>query len=258
MGTALLISWIKSKRYIIDVVDPNKYHSLKKNIQNKNLKVYKSISFLKSTLNYDFIVLAIKPSDLKLCLDHLNNISFKRSVILTSVVAGKKISVYEKNLNNIKNIVRVMPNMPALIGQSMNCLFSKSLDTKKNNIVKKLFNYTGETIWLKSENQIDMATAVSGSGPGYIYNLVDAMEKAAIKLGFDKNTANTLVIETFKGSINVLLKDKKNAEKLVKTVATKGGTTEAGLKIMDKHNIHNIFNKLIRKSYIRAKEQGKK
>ena len=101
-----------------------------------------------------------------------------------------------------------------------------------------------------------MATAVSGSGPGFIFNLIDAMEKAAIKLGFKKNIAKILVLETFKGSINLILSNKKNAEDLVKTVATKGGTTEAGLKIMKKYKIHNTFIKLLESSYKRAKEQG--
>ena len=83
------------------------------------------------------------------------------------------------------------------------------------------------------------------------------MEKAAVKLGFDKKTAKTIVLQTFKGSINLLLKNDLNAYELVKTVATKGGTTEAGLKIMKKNKIHNVFNDLTKAAYKKAKDHGK-
>ena len=102
-----------------------------------------------------------------------------------------------------------------------------------------------------------MATAISGSGPGFVFNLIDAFEKAAINLGFKKNIAKTLVLETFKGSINLLDINKMSADKLVNTVATKGGTTEAGLKIMNINKIHKIFKDLARASYKKAKNQGK-
>ena len=151
-----------------------------------------------------------------------------------------------------------MPNMPASIGQSMNCIVAKKNVTlfKKKDIIK-LFSYSGETLMLEDENQIDMATAISGSGPGFIFNLIDAMEKAAIKLGFTKKTANILVSQTFRGSINLLLKNKISPKILVSTIATKGGTTEAGLKVMNKRDIHKIFIELTKASFKKAREQGK-
>ena len=82
------------------------------------------------------------------------------------------------------------------------------------------------------------------------------MEKAAINLGFNKNIATILVHQTFKGSINLLLENKMTAKELVNTVATKGGTTEAGLKIMKKNKIHKIFKDLTKSSYKKAKDQG--
>ena len=148
--------------------------------------------------------------------------------------------------------------MPALIGQSMNCIVSnKKANILKKKDVSKLFEYSGKTIFLQNENQIDMATAISGSGPGFVFNLIDAFEKAAINLGFKKNIAKTLVLETFKGSINLLDINKMSADKLVNTVATKGGTTEAGLKIMNINKIHKIFKDLAKASYKKAKNQGK-
>ena len=140
----------------------------------------------------------------------------------------------------------------------MNCIVSnKKANISKKKDVTKLFEYSGKTIFLQNENQIDMATAISGSGPGFVFNLIDAFEKGAINLGFKKNIAKTLVLETFKGSINLLDINKMSADKLVNTVATKGGTTEAGLKIMKINKIHKIFRDLARASYKKAKNQGK-
>ena len=110
---------------------------------------------------------------------------------------------------------------------------------------------------MKDENEIDMATAISGSGPGFVFNLIDAMEKAAIGLGFNTNTARTLVLQTFKGSVNLIQENKKSAKDLVKSVATKGGTTEAGLKVMNKKNLKKLFLQSISEAFKRAKDQSK-
>ena len=147
--------------------------------------------------------------------------------------------------------------MPASIGESMNCIvFNKEANLSKKKEIFKLFSLSGRSMFLKNENEIDMTTAISGSGPGFVFNLLDAMEKAAIKLGFKKQIARILVLETFKGSINLFSKSKMTAQQLVNTVATKGGTTEAGLKIMKKNKIHKIFIDLTNASYKKAKQQG--
>ena len=258
MGNALLVSWIKSNQYSLTVVDPIKYKSLRLKYKKKNNKFIESISELGKIINFDFIVLAVRPSDLINVLTELGKIKIKNQCAIVSVIAGKKIGVFEKKFKNISNFFRIMPNMPALIGQSMNCIVSnKKANILKKKDVNKLFEYSGKTIFLQNENQIDMATAISGSGPGFVFNLIDAFEKAAINLGFKKNIAKTLVLETFKGSINLLDINKMSADKLVNTVATKGGTTEAGLKIMNINKIHKIFKDLARASYKKAKNQGK-
>ena len=257
MGSALLESWVNSKNYKLIVVDPVKHKSLNLKFKNKKINFLKSISNVANFKQFDFVVLATKPIDLNKVLDELSNIKFEKKITMVSVIAGKKINQFKKKLKHINNFVRVMPNMPASIGESMNCVVSndKKNKTKLNEVIK-LFSYSGITILLESEKLLDMATAISGSGPGYVFNLIDAMEKAAVKLGFTKKIANKMVTQTFKGSINLLIKNNLSAEKLVKTVATKGGTTEAGLNIMKKNNLHKIFIDLTRASYNRAKDQG--
>ncbi len=150
-----------------------------------------------------------------------------------------------------------MPNMPALIGEGVHCIYAnKSINKKEINEIDKLFSLSGKTLFFNSETFIDKATAVSGSGPGFIFQLIDIMEKSAIYLGFSKNTAKILINETFRGSINLLNSNNISAEKMVETVATKGGTTEAGIKKMKINKVDNIFNQVFKAAYTRAKQQG--
>ncbi len=257
MGNALLRSWLSTKSYNVIVVDNIKYNSLKKKYKNK-IYVSKSISLLKSLKKIDCIVLAVKPGDLNNVLNELSVFSFNSNVSLVSIVAGKKIMFLKKKLKNIKNLFRVMPNLPASIGQSMNCIVSnQNVDIIRKNNVFNLFACSGKTLFLKNENQIDMATAISGSGPGFVFNLIDAMEKSAEKLGFNKNISKILVSQTFKGSINLYLNSTSTAKNLVDEVSTKRGTTEAGIKIMNQYKFHKAFEELTKSAYNRAKKQGR-
>jgi len=258
MGSALLSSWKEAKRYQLYVVDPIKYNLIKKKHKSKFIKTFKSVLFLPSNTDYDFVVLAMRPIDLDKALNSLVKIKFKNNISLISVIAGKKLKIFQNKLKNINNFFRVMPNMPASIGQSMNCIVhNKKINKMKINEVKQLFSYSGKTIFFKNENQIDMATAISGSGPGFVFNLIDAMENAATKLGFKKDEAKILVSQTFRGSTNLLINQNMSARDLVKMVATKGGTTEAGLKVMNNSKVHTTFIKLVKASYKKAKNQGK-
>lgn len=257
MGNALLRSWLNSKNYNIIVVDNEKYNSLNKKYRNK-IYVSKSVALLKSLKKIDCIILAVRPGDLNNVLNELSVFSFKSNISLVSIVAGKRIEFMRKKLKNIKNFFRVMPNLPASIGQSMNCIVSnQNVDISRKSKVFELFAYSGETLFLKNENEIDMATAISGSGPGFVFNLIDAMEESAEKLGFKKNISKILVSQTFKGSINLYLKSNSSAKYLVDQVSTKGGTTEAGIKIMNNFKFHKGFKELTKSAYQRAKKQGK-
>ncbi len=256
MGQALL-SFMLNKKISISVVDPKNFINLKKIFKNKKLSFYRSLNEITDLIRYDFIIFAVRPSELSSVFKELNNFYIKKNCIILSIIAGKKISIFKKNIKNSKKIVRIMPNMPTTIGQGMNCMvsnnFVKQRDKKE---IEYIFENSGLVIWLRSENEIDMATAVSGSGPGFVFNLIDAMIISAKKLGFSNKVSKTLVYQTFKGSIDLLIQSKSEAYELVQKVATKGGTTEAGLKMMNQRKIQNIFNDTVKSSYKRAKKQG--
>jgi len=250
--------WSNSKKYSISVIDKKKYVILKNRYIDKKIKFFKSITEINDLKNLDYIIFATRPLELTNVFKELENINFNKKSIAISVIAGKKTKIFKNNLLNINKIVRVMPNMPALIGQGIHCIYaSKSMNRKEIKGVEKLFFLSGKTLFFNSETFIDKATAVSGSGPGFIFKLIDIMEKSAINLGFSKNIAKILINETFRGSLNLLNSKNVSAQKMVEIVATLGGTTEAGIKKMQINKVDKIFDQVFKAAYKRAKQQGK-
>tara|TARA_X000000950_G_scaffold11381_1_gene12352 strand:+ start:136 stop:951 length:816 start_codon:yes stop_codon:yes gene_type:complete len=258
MGSSLMYGWSKSNKYSISVIDKKKYVILKNRNRNKKIKFYKSISSINDQNNFDYIIFATRPVELTSVFTELKNFNFNKKSIVISVIAGKQTKIFENNLLNINKIVRVMPNMPALIGEGMHCIYAdKSINKKEIKEIDKLFSLSGKTLFFNNETFIDKATAVSGSGPGFIFQLIDIMEKSAINLGFSEKIAKILIHETFRGSLNLLNTNNLTAETMVKTVATRGGTTEAGIKKMKINKVDKIFNQVFKAAYKRAKQQGK-
>ena len=258
MGSALLKAWNSKTNYSFIVVDPIQYKNINKKFNNR-IKGFEKIEDIKNLKLIDIIIFAVKPQILTIVLQKFINLQFKNKVVFISIVAGKKINFFNKFLNIPNQFIRVMPNMPALINQGMTCLVPNPNVTKYNkNLVNSLFLKVGKTLWLKNELQINKVTAISGSGPGYIFFFIDAFEKAALKLGLGKTDTKNLVNQTLLGSINLLLKENKEALILANNIAVKGGTTEAGLnQFRDKKVLHKTFVKVINAAYKKANELGK-
>ena len=259
MGSALLEAWSKNRSYNFYVIDPLRFKKINKKFKSKKIKSYRSIAEIKKTNSFDIVLVAITPQIANESLKEYKFLNFKKSCLLVSIVAGKKIVFFNKFFPNIKQIVRVMPNMPALVGEGVSCMISNNCVSKANkNKIQNLFSKIGLAIWLKSESDIDSATAISGSGPGYVFYIINAMENAANKLGLSKELNRKIIFQTFLGSLKLQKKTKQTAEKLSNTIAIKGGTTEAGLKIMKKKNLNKIFSETLLSAYSKARELGKK
>ena len=259
MGSALLDLWGKNKLYKFTVVDPLKYKIIKGKFKHKRIQSIASVKQINNTHYFDIVVLAVKPQVIERVLKEYKFFPFKKTCVLISIMAGKKIIFLKKLLPNIKQIIRVMPNMPALIGEGVSCLVSNNYVSNVNkNKVTKLFSKVGITIWLSKEREIDIITAISGSGPGYVFYLIDAMEKAANNLGLNQKLNKKIILQTFLGSLKLLQHTGKNANELANSIAIKGGTTEAGIKIMKKYDIHKILLKTLLSAYQRANLIGKK
>ena len=224
----------------------------KKLIKKKynKVKAYKSLLEIKDLSSIDIVIFAIKPQMTKIVLKEISSFTFNKKTIFVSIVAGIKISFFNKFLKN-RQFIRVMPNMPALLNKGMSCLVAnKTVTTKNKNKINSLFLKVGKTHWLSKEKDMNIVTAISGSGPGYIFLLVDAFEKAALKLGLNEKDSHELVYQTFFGSIELLFKNNNSALKLAQNIAVSGGTTEAAFKIfLDKKILHKTFEKAINAAY---------
>lgn len=258
MGSALLKAWSQRTNYLFYVIDP-KQHKKINNTFKRNVTAFSNLNQLSNLSSIDLVIFATKPQIIEDILKDINNYKFKKKTIFVSIIAGKKISFFKKFLPNYNQIIRVMPNMPAMINQGMSCLiFNKSVLKKNINLVNRLFLKVGKTLILKREQDINKVTAISGSGPGYIFLLIDAFEKAAIELGLGQNKTKKLVHQTFLGSIKLFLNTNQEALILANNVAVKGGTTEAGVNIFkDRQILHKTFKKVIKTAYNKANEIGK-
>ena len=258
MGSALLKSWLSETNSLFTVIDPLQFKNINKEF-NKRVIAVKSILEVKNILEFNLIIFAIKPQIAEKVLKQFIDCKFSKQCTFITIVAGKKINFFHKYLPKENNFIRVMPNMPALINYGMSCLVAKkNLPIKTKNKINRLFASLGKTLWLKSENDIDKVTAISGSGPGYIFLIIDAFEKAALQLGLGEKITKKLVHQTLLGSTHLALNENLTAEKLANQIAIKGGTTEAGLNQFKKDRIlHSVFKKVVEAAYKRARQLGK-
>ena len=258
MGSALLNAWINLKSFSISVVDPINYNKIQKKYSKIKIEIFKKTPNQNQIKKFDIIIFAVKPQIAKQVISEYQDFKFKKNSVIGSIVAGKKISFFKKNIKNAIQIVRVMPNMPAIIGEGVSCLVSNKSTSKNNKkIINKLFSKVGKTIWLKNEIEIDKATAISGSGPGYVFTLIDAFEKASQQIGFPKNISREMVLSTILGSVKLMEKTKKEPSDLADSIAVKGGTTEAGIKILLNNKPHKIMYSTFLAAYKRASKLGK-
>lgn len=177
----------------------------------------------------ELIVLGVKPQDFLRLADDLKSFVQSDQIIL-SIMAGIQLEVIQERLG-VDRVVRAMPNLPAQVGQGMT-VFTTSQNVSKLEVftIQNLLNTTGKTLHTPSESQIDAATAISGSGPAFVFFFMDAMMQTARKMGFSDSEAQLLVRQTFLGSINLLNRNSLDCEEWIRRVSSRGGTTEAGMQ----------------------------
>lgn len=206
----------------------------------------------------DIVFLCVKPQDFY----SLPIIDLKQTkkLIIISIMAGVPVACIKKIIHN-GFIIRTMPNLPLQIGEGMIGWY-KEKDNKFTNddilTIKKIFSSFGKSIEVTDENLIDAITAVSGSGPAYVFLFIDALIKAAQNLGFDKQAAEKMVLQTVSGSLAYLKQqDELDLERLIEKVRSKKGTTDAALKELNITRFNSKWQMAIKKAYLRARELSK-
>lgn len=177
--------------------------------------------------------------------------------LIVSIAAGVTTNFIQGILPQQTRVVRVMPNTPALICEGMSGIAKGSLATDEDiDFVKNLLSNIGKCI-VVDEYQIDIVTAISGSGPAFYYKVINEIARAGEKLGMDYEKALTLSIQTAIGSAKMLLNSDKSAEELIASVATQGGCTRVGVDYMEEVDTKDLFYNLIDKTATKAKALGK-
>lgn len=254
MAEAIISGMIKSNFsnsdiFILDVnLDRIKYMTEKYNVSTTEAG-----KFFEET---DIIVLAVKPQIIDKVLSSYKNY-IKKEHLLISIAAGITIDKI-LSLSPSEKIVRVMPNTPALISMGISALTYKSkliTDSEKKQ-VESLMKSIGEFVWLE-ENQMDAVTALSGSGPAYVYRFIDAMIDSGVLIGLNRELARKLVLETVLGSTMMLKYSELSPKELESQVTSPGGTTIHGLVSLEKNNFSPSIKEGIKAAYERSVELGK-
>ncbi len=199
------------------------------------------------------LILAIKPQDLTDFIEKNQHFIIQNKPLLVSILAGISIKDIENKLPKVK-VVRIMPNLAIRAREGLTFMSKGSL-TKKSDLkeVEDIFSLMGQVIKGK-ESDIDKVTALSGSGPGFIYYFMDSFYKTALKLGFNKKDAKKIVTQTFYGATKLSKDNSQNFSQLLNLVISKGGTTEAGIAAFEKTKLAKSITKGIVTAFEKAKK----
>jgi len=205
------------------------------------------------------VVMAIKPQDFnliaKVLSSKLKHASAPRPLIL-SIAAGIRIKDMSRWLDH-ERCVRAMPNTPALIGKGITGLFADAAVNQSDRaLAQTICNAVGQTIWVHEEKLMDAVTAVSGSGPAYVFAFLEAMQSSGEKLGLDSTTARKLAYATLEGATQLAHNSEEHAGVLRERVTSKGGTTAAALDILKQLDWHGALEKAIHAASNRGKTMG--
>lgn len=201
------------------------------------------------------MMLAMKPKDVAQAVAQIKPY-LKKDTLLVSMLAGVSMQSIEMLAEQSIPLVRVMPNTSAAIGQSATALAANSIASEEQlHLIKTMFDTVGLTVCVE-EKQLDAVTGLSGSGPAYIYYLIEAMEKSATEIGLEGELAQKLIVQTLIGAAGMVSKTTKPPEQLRKEVTSPGGTTEAGLKILKEHQVQEAFIQCIKEATSQSKRLG--
>ncbi|MES2562769.1 MAG: pyrroline-5-carboxylate reductase [Pseudomonadota bacterium] len=207
------------------------------------------------TKDVDCIVLAVKPQQLRGVAERLGPLV--RHALIVSIAAGIRVRDLSRWLGGHSRIVRAMPNTPALVLTGMTGLYAApGVNQGDRDTAQSILSAAGSTLWVEDEAHIDGITAISGSGPAYVFYFIEALQQAALELGFDANAARTLAQETFAGAIKLAQESDDNIATLRARVTSKGGTTECALSRLEKDDVRQAIVRAAHAAATRSRELG--
>lgn len=194
----------------------------------------------------EVVVLAVKPQDMATVALGLAPALAARRRVVISVAAGIRIPDLARWLGPLTPIVRAMPNRPALIGAGVTALHAApDVQPAERAAAERVMSAAGATLWVDEEAQMDVVTAISGSGPAYFFLLAEALEAAGMELGLPQDTARRLAVETARGAGRMAAESAETPSRLREQVTSRGGTTAAALEVLETADVRGIFGRAV-------------
>jgi pyrroline-5-carboxylate reductase len=205
------------------------------------------------------VVLAVKPQRIARVLGELEGaLSLSPAQLVLSVVAGTRMETIANELNH-PPVARAMPNTPAQIGQGMTTwTATPQVGERQLEVVRALLGALGREMYVENENMIDMATALSATGPTYIFMMMEALVDAGVHMGFSRHVAEELVTQTMLGSVLFARETHKHPAELRNMVTSPGGTSAEAIYQMEKGSLRTVLSKAVYAAYQRAVALGRK
>lgn len=251
MGTSILEGIYRNSKVMVCESDLEKKKFLKRKYKVTACDLKTAID------NSNIIILAIKPQIFPEILEAIKMFDIKDKLFV-SIAAGITTSYVEKAFGNKVRVVRTMPNLPVQVKQGVTAICEGKHSNKKDiSLVKDIFKEIGNTV-IVEEKMMDAVTAVSGSGPAYVFLFVECMVKAARSLGLDESASKELTLQTLKGSLSLLENTNEEASVLRAKVTSKGGTTQAALEVFAKGKFEKTFKMALSAAMKRAKELSRR
>ena len=238
MGESLLSGLIRSGRHVDDIVVGEKRHERAAELRERYGVA--TADNVEAAQKADTVVLVVKPQDMGDVLDEIAPV-LRRGQLVASLAAGITTAFIEARVPEGVAVVRVMPNTPALVDEGMAAIARGSHCDEAHLLeVESLMDATGKVIRVP-ERQMDAVTAISGSGPAYIFFVVESMIEAGVHLGLPRSTASELVVQTVVGSAKLLRETGEHPTVLRERVTSPGGTTAAAVRELEDHKVRAAF-----------------
>lgn len=251
MGSALLRGWVNNNiNASFSVIEPNDIEA------PTQITHFKTVSEAQEALaNADMVILAVKPQMMvNICTELSAHISEQTCIL--SIAAGQSLQSFKTYFGAEQPVIRSMPNTPAAIGKGISVsIAGKNVNDGQKALANTLLSCAGHSEWVDDESLMDAVTAVSGSGPAYIFHLIEVLANSGEKLGLSKELANKLARQTVIGASALAENDADMAaETLRQNVTSPGGTTAAALEVLMNGELQALFDRALSEAQKRGKE----
>jgi pyrroline-5-carboxylate reductase len=251
MGTALLSGLTQDPGSDFELMVYDKSESiLKERVETFDVESADSIGELFEST--DCVVLCVKPSDVQPVLNEIEGKKYN----LISIAAGVPLSTYTDSLATDAPVIRIMPNTPAQVGEGMSFLApSSAVGDEFLAVARSIFESVGR-VRVVSESDLDAVTALSGSGPAYVFYFLEALKEAGVFNGLDADDSYEAALQTLIGSAKLAREDDRSAAELREAVSSPGGTTVEALQVLDEHGVKGKIKEAIIAAYEKSKKLG--